>query len=126
MKKLFFISVAMIISATVALGQQQEEPTVVSNPQETVTPEQATHGQNVSEVARETGSGEMISIQARQQGEMKRAEKMRQRDQKRMDRAQRPERMVRPERPEKPERPERPERPVRPDKPNRPIKGGGK
>jgi hypothetical protein len=112
MKNLLVFAAALLFTATMAMSQQQDpdittEPTTpeVTTPE---TPVQASHGQTVSEVARETRSGEIISEQARVKGETMKSEKLQKRDQKRSEKANRP---VRPERSERPERPERQERP---------------
>jgi hypothetical protein len=112
MKKVLLISAAFLFTATMAFSQQQE-PEVVTEPQtgittpEVNTPGQAEHGQNISNLARETQSGEIISAEARKKGEAKRAEKLEKRDQRKSERTNR---VGRPERPERPERPDRPER----------------
>jgi hypothetical protein len=112
MKKLFVFAAVLFFTATLAMSQQQDpeinpEPVTpeLTTPE---TPEQAAHGQNVSEVARETRSGEIISEQARVKGETMKSEKLQKRDQKRLEKATR---QARPERPERNQRPERQERP---------------
>jgi uncharacterized lipoprotein YajG len=110
MKKLALLTAALLFTGAVAMSQTQETEQTPQPIKETVTtPEQAAHGQNISEIARETQDGQIISEAARVKGETMKEEKLSKRDQRKAEAQAR--RAQRPERPQAPERPARPERP---------------